>query len=120
VGLHEADVVVLGGGLSGLATALGLLNTTGRRVAVIEAGSVGAGASGTDLGHVATGLGCPYTRAVARYGAASAKTLWEWHRESHDRLRALIEVIGDPCGYERKGGFLLARDRPEAIDLADS
>ena len=119
VGKHEADVVVLGAGVAGLATAMALLHP-GRRVAVLEASSVAAGASGADLGHLATGLGMPYTRAMARYGAEAARTIWEWHRESHERLGAQLDVLGDDCGYRRRGGFVLARDRSEGLELADS
>ena len=119
VGKHEADVVVLGAGLAGLTTALALLRP-GRRGAVVEASSVAAGASGADLGHVATGLAIPYTRAVARHGREAARTIWEWHRESHERLRAQLASLGDDCGYRGKGGFLLARDRSEGRELADS
>jgi glycine/D-amino acid oxidase-like deaminating enzyme len=112
-------VVVLGAGLAGLTTTLALLRP-GRRIAVLETASVAAGASGADLGHVATGLGMPYTRAVARHGAESARTIWEWHREGHERLRGQLEALHDECGYRQRGGFVLARDRSEGLELADS
>ena len=119
VGEKEADVVVLGAGLAGLATAFELVRS-GRRVVVLEASSVATGPSGADLGHVSTGLGMPYTRAMARFGAEAARTIWEWSRESHERLRALLKVLGDDCGYRRTGGFVLAHDRSEGLELADS
>ncbi len=119
LGQHQADVVILGGGLAGLATAVELTRP-GRRVALLEASSIGAGASGADLGHVATGLPMPYTKACAAFGRDEARTVWECHRESHERLRAVLAELGDDCGYRGKGGFVLARDRQEAKDLADS
>ena len=112
-------MVVLGAGLAGLTTAVALLRP-GRRVAVLEALSVAAGASGADLGHLATGLGMPYTRAVARKGREAARTIWEWHREGHERFRAQLDALRDDCGYRRSGGFVLARDRAEGLELADS
>jgi len=111
--------VVLGAGLAGLAVALELARP-GRRVAVLEAGSVGAGPSGADLGHLPTGLGLPYTLALDRFGAEEARLLWELSRESHDLLRDRLRAIGDECGYRRNGGFVLARDRTQATALADS
>lgn len=119
VGRHEADVVVLGGGLAGLATAVALTRP-GRRVALLEASSIGAGASGADLGHVAIGLAMPYAKARERFGDDEARTVWECHRESHQRLQALLADLGDDCGHRGHGGFVLARDRQEALDLADS
>jgi gamma-glutamylputrescine oxidase len=115
----QADVVVLGGGLAGLAAALELARP-GRRVAVLEAVAVGAGPSGADLGHVVTGPELPYTRAIDRFGSDPARTLWELSGESHDLLRDRLKVLGDDCGYRRNGGFVLARDRAEATALADS
>src|SRR4051812_49824871 len=49
-GLH-VDVLVLGGGITGLTTAL-LLKRRGARVAVVEAGRVGAGVSGNNTAKV--------------------------------------------------------------------
>ena len=119
VGKHEADVVVLGAGLAGLTTALALV-APGRRVAVVEAATVASGDSPADLGHLATGLGTPYTRAVAQYGSTAAQTIWELHRESHERLRSTLDTFRGDCGYQKKGGFLLSRDRAEGLELADS
>ena len=115
----EADVVVLGGGLAGLAAAVAVARPN-RKVVVVEGASIGAGSSGADLGHVPTGLGLPYLRAAERFGRERARALWEWHRESHRELVALLEQTGDDCGYRCQGGFLLAHDRAEALDLADS
>jgi glycine/D-amino acid oxidase-like deaminating enzyme len=118
-GDHEADVVVLGASLAGLVTALELMKP-GRRVAVLEASSVPGATSAADLGHLVTGLALPYTRAVERFGRDEARTLWEWHREGHERLRAWLDALRDDCGHRRNGGFILAADRAEALELADS
>src|SRR4051812_2749428 len=50
-GTVETEVAVVGGGLAGLATALSLAER-GRRVVVLEARAIGAGASGRNGGMV--------------------------------------------------------------------
>ncbi len=52
----EADVCVIGGGLAGINTALGLIER-GRSVVLLEANRVGWGASGRNAGFVTKGYG---------------------------------------------------------------
>src|SRR5262249_6120389 len=54
-GGHGADVCVIGGGFTGLSAALHLAES-GVSVVVLEAGEVGAGASGRNGGQVIPGL----------------------------------------------------------------
>jgi gamma-glutamylputrescine oxidase len=118
-GTHDADVCVVGGGMTGCAAALELARRK-LRVAVVEARTVGAGASGANLGHVAVGLGSHYAPAIAQLGAEGALEVWETHRENHARLKELLAELKVPCGYEARGGFALALDRKEAVGLAES
>jgi glycine/D-amino acid oxidase-like deaminating enzyme len=118
-GDREADVVVLGAGITGCAAALELARA-GRQAVVLEAGALGSGAAATDLGLVPLGLGVPYVEAVRRFGREGACEVWETHRESQTRLRELMAGLGADCGYRQAGGFLLAESRDEASALSDS
>ncbi|MEN0068526.1 MAG: FAD-binding oxidoreductase [Myxococcota bacterium] len=52
-GVHDTDVVVVGGGFAGLSTALGLVDRQpDLRVTIVEARHVGYGASGRNGGHI--------------------------------------------------------------------
>jgi glycine/D-amino acid oxidase-like deaminating enzyme len=118
-GQQSADVCVLGGGMTGGAAALELARR-GQRVILLEAGALGSGASGRNLGHIATGLGSHYTAAIQDFGRDGARAIWETHRENHARLKELLAQMDDDCGYDPRGGFQVALDRDEARELADS
>ncbi len=87
IGTRETDVVVIGGGFTGLSTALHL-RETGVDVAIVEAMEPGWGASGRNNGQVIPTLSRPDPEdIIARHGAAgerfvsllrdSASTLFE-------------------------------------------
>jgi len=115
----HADVLVLGAGLTGCLAAWELARR-GRRPLVLEAATVGSGATALDLGHVPTGPRLLYVEAIRRWGREAAREAWEIQRENHDRLRELLAALGDECGYAGRGGFVLAEDRTEAEALAES
>src|SRR5213079_2056244 len=92
-GTPSADVCILGGGMTGCAAALELARR-GLRVVLLEAGALGSGASGRNLGHIATGLGSHYGAAIRDFGRDDARAIWETHRENHARLRELLAGLG--------------------------
>lgn len=95
----ECDVVVVGGGISGLTTALEL-RKRGLSVLLLEAATVGAGASGRANGQVIA--------ALTRHGPdAIRKTLGQPFLEllasAADRLYGLVETYGIDCDARRNG-----------------
>src|ERR1700686_3940854 len=73
VGTAEADVIVIGGGFTGLSTALHL-REAGVDVAIVEAMEPGWGASGRNNGQVIPTLSRPDPDdIVARHGAAGGR-----------------------------------------------
>ena len=115
-GDSEADVVVLGASLAGVAVAHELASL-GRRVVLVGTRD---DALAPSLGHVLAGPGMPYRDLVSRWGRDQARQVWEGQRENGDRLRLFVEALREGCDYRRAGSFLLAGDREEGVRLADS
>jgi glycine/D-amino acid oxidase-like deaminating enzyme len=109
------DVVVVGSGLPALATALELARR-GASVAVVE----DAPPRAAELGLMLLGPGRPYLTVARAIGRPAAQLLWAAGCESHLRAKAFLEQASRPCGYRARGSFLLARDRREAEELAES
>jgi len=88
-GAQRADVCVLGAGLTGLNAALELAEA-GYQVIVLEAESVGWGASGRNGGQVIFGFGCGESKLEGLVGRADAQRLFAW---SLDGVRMIGERI---------------------------
>src|SRR5262245_44266909 len=85
----ETDVVVIGGGYTGLSTALHLTER-GYRVVLIEQARIGWGASGRNGGQINTGLRKGAVELVARYGRDRAKALFDLAEEGRAIIRERV------------------------------
>jgi glycine/D-amino acid oxidase-like deaminating enzyme len=70
----EADVVIVGGGYTGLSTALSL-RAQGADVVLLEAGFAGSGASGRNAGHVTPTIGKDIPTLLRVFGKERAAAL---------------------------------------------
>ncbi len=73
-GDQRCDVVIIGGGYTGLAAAL-TLGEAGYEVVLLEADQLGNGASGRNGGQVAAGYNKDYATLAARYGTGEARAM---------------------------------------------
>lgn len=89
-GRVEADVCILGAGLTGLSAAVELAEA-GYRVVILESQRVGWGASGRSGGQVIFGYSCDQSKIAALVGLADSKKLFDWSLEGtsliHERRR---------------------------------
>lgn len=109
--VREAEAVVVGGGIAGVAAAL-YLRERGLRPVLVEAKTVAAGASGRNAGFVLTGTAEHYVAAVERYGHDRARLAWSASVANRARLLAVAESLGVPL--ERCGSMLACVDADEA------
>lgn len=91
-GSESADIAIAGGGLSGLTAAV-WLSRVGLRVALVEGGSVGSGASAHCMG-VTSLSGVRYAAVEKRFGASGAEAFAQTNRSAFRAVRELAEAIG--------------------------
>jgi glycine/D-amino acid oxidase-like deaminating enzyme len=110
-GETTADVVVVGGGYTGLWTAWHVLACApDARIVVLEAGRCGHGPSGRNGGFVSSlDLSLPSLRA--EYGEAAAGAWADAARETVDAIGAWCEAEGVDAWY-RRGGELCVSTAP--------
>lgn len=114
-GRDTATVCVIGGGFTGLSTALHLASA-GVDVVVLEAHRVGFGASGRNGGQVGSGQRLEQTDLEKMMGDADATALWQLGEDAKAKIDDLCASHGIDCDY-RPGvvhADCHARDVPHA------
>ena len=100
-GSAEADLVVVGGGLTGLWTALQAAEE-GKRVVLLEGERIAFGASGRNGGFCAASLTHGIANGLARW-PGEMETLERLARENLDGIRATVARNAIECGWQDRG-----------------
>ena len=108
-GSRKVDVLVVGGGFTGLSAALHLART-GVDVAVLEAHRFGDGASGRNGGQMGTGQRLWPMEIEAAYGFERSKALFDLAEEAKAHLTEFITANGIDADY-REGQLSVVHKR---------
>ena len=100
-------MAVIGGGITGLSAALAL-SRRGASVAVLEAHTIGWGASSRNGGMVLTGLKIDAATLISRYGLVLARELFKASADSVDSVDQLVRSEQIDCQFTRGGHLALA------------
>jgi glycine/D-amino acid oxidase-like deaminating enzyme len=118
-GRRAVDVCIVGGGYTGLWTALELRELAPElSVCLIEAQACGFGASGRNGGWV-TSWYDELDNLVAQFGAEQAIWLADQTHVVIDELAEFVQAAGIECDLRRHGSLVLAGSREQADVLAD-
>ena len=103
---RDADVAVVGAGITGLVTAV-LLARAGKNVIVLEAHSAGAGTTGNTTAKISLLQGTKLSKIIAKHGPKRAKQYVEGNREGQEWLIGHCEAHG--ISVQREDAFTYAQ-----------
>ena len=101
------DVAVIGAGFTGLSAARTFAKH-GARVAILEAETIGWGASSRNGGMVLTGLKVPVQELVQRYGIEAARRMYGASLSSIDYVEQVVAEEAIDCNFARCGYLQVA------------
>ena len=108
----DVDVAVLGGGITGIMTAL-LLKQEGKTVAVVEAERLAHGVSGNTTAKLTSGHALVY----AKLGASTARVYAESNEAGLAKIAELVEAYEIDCDFERADNYVYSTDAADVSDL---
>lgn len=114
-GEHRVDVAIVGGGFTGVATAVELAER-GYRVAIVEANKIGWGASGRNGGQVTGSLSGQDAMAKQMrrtLGDDAEDFVWNLRWRGHRIIKRRVEKYAIPC--DLKHGHLQAAYKPSHV-----
>jgi glycine/D-amino acid oxidase-like deaminating enzyme/nitrite reductase/ring-hydroxylating ferredoxin subunit len=97
----EADTAVVGGGITGLSTAL-RLSQAGQRVAVLEAGRIGASNTGGSTGNLYATVSEGLASLRRKWGDDVIREVVAWRAQAVDWIEHLVSAHSIDCDFARR------------------
>lgn len=112
----QAEVVIIGGGITGLSTAL-KLSLSGKFCVLIEAREIGFGTTGGTTCHLNTLVDTPYYQIKNDFGEDNARKVARLTNEAIQTAKRYVEEFSIDCGFEKKRAFLYSQDKEQSKEL---
>ena len=117
-GTIEADVAVVGAGITGLTAAL-ILCRAGKRVALIERDTIGSGETGNTTSHLTEAVDARFQTLIKDFGEDGARMVAQSSREAIDWIESVVREAGVDCGFARVPGYLYTERKEDVEWLAN-
>ena len=112
------DILIVGGGMTGLATGL-LLQKSGKSCIVAEAHTLGFGTSGGTTAHLNTFMDTTYDQVISGFGENNAQLLAEVARKALNLIEANVRDHGIDCAHRHLPGYLYSQNEDQSKNCDD-
>ena len=114
----RADVCIVGAGISGLSTAY-LLTKAGKKVIVVDDGTIGGGESGRTTAHLANAMDDWIYVLEHVHGDEGARLIVQSHGAAIEQIEQIVHAEKIDCDFERVDGFLFLGGN-DGVDVLDA
>lgn len=110
------DVLIVGGGITGVTTAL-LLQKQGKKCVIAEAHNLCFGTTGGTTSHINTFFDTSYDIIQSDFGKEATQLIAKATNQSRDLFQQHVQEYQIDCGFEEKDGFVYAVNAEQAEQL---
>ena len=114
----EADVCIVGGGITGLTTAM-QLRDTGLKVVVLEAMKIGDGTTGFSSNHLNTQIDYTYQEVTKKHNSDKAKIVAESRSQAISYIEDMVHKHQIECDFRRVEGYLYAEKEENVTSVEE-
>jgi glycine/D-amino acid oxidase-like deaminating enzyme len=107
-----ADVVIIGGGITGLLSAY-LIAQAGRRVVILEKDKIGGGATHLTTGFLTQIIDTDLTDLVTIHGEKGTRAILKSHAEAIDLIEEIAATERIDCDFKRCSNYIYASSAKE-------
>ncbi|HEY8401352.1 MAG TPA: FAD-dependent oxidoreductase [Cytophagaceae bacterium] len=117
-GVEEADVVIIGAGITGLTSAY-LLAKAGKKVMVLEALSIGAGTTGNSSCHLTTDIDEEYRNIYKSFDKTTIRLVAESRLKAIGLIEQISKEHSIECDFRRLPGYLYTEIPENVQDIKE-
>lgn len=114
----DCDVLIIGGGMSGLCCAYHLKDE-GMNIVLVEADKIGYGASGRSTGKVSSQHGFNYQKIYQKHGKEKTKRYYDLNQQAITGLKSIIDTYDLKCEWQDKISIVGCKAQNHAYKLKD-
>ncbi|RZK41840.1 MAG: FAD-dependent oxidoreductase [Pedobacter sp.] len=112
------DVIIIGGGITGLTTGL-LLQQEGKRCVIVEAHSIGFGTTGGTSAHLNTFFDATYPEIESDFGETASKLVAKAGKLAITHIENWVKSLAIDCDFQKQDGYLFALDEKQSETQKD-
>lgn len=113
---EDCDVCIIGAGITGLSSAY-MLTRSGKKVIVVDDGSIGGGESARTTAHITNVIDDRYYHIESLHGKEAAKLAAESQTAAINTIENIVNTHNLQCDFARLNGYLLFKPDDNASEL---